>query len=227
MVGQTATEQIALKHRTELGSTACRRLRRRGLIPGIVYWGGKREEPDEQPETIPVAVEREAIEDLIRHEHTHAVLKASVDGKPLNVLIREIQIDPVDDAILHVDFQAVKMSEVVTVTVPIVLHGTAPGTLEGGVLMQPLRELEIEARVDALPEEIVVSINDLHVGDQITVGDLQLAEGVTTAVSPEELVVQIEAPVEVTAEELEAAEEAGEPEVVGEKKKEEEESESK
>ncbi|RMG41913.1 MAG: 50S ribosomal protein L25 [Planctomycetota bacterium] len=220
MGGQTAVEQVTLNRRSELGSTACRRLRRRGLVPGIIYWGGKLEDPDEQRETIPVVVARETVEDLIRHEHTHAVLKAALDGQVLNVLIREIQIDPVDDAILHVDFQAVKMSEVVTVTVPIVLHGTAPGTLEGGVLMQPLRELEIEARVDALPEEIEVSVNELHIGDQITVGDLQLPDGVTTPVSPDELVVQVEAPTEVAEEELEAAEQTGEPEVVGEKKEE-------
>jgi large subunit ribosomal protein L25 len=128
--------------------------------------------------------------------------------------------------LLHVDFTRVSLDERITVTVRLELRGIAPGVNAGGVLDQPLHELEIECLAISIPETIRVSIAELQMGGVIHVKDLHLPEGITTAADPDAIVVHVTTPAAETEEG--AIPEAGgsaEPEVIG-KAKEEEESES-
>jgi large subunit ribosomal protein L25 len=148
--------------------------------------------------------------------------------KPETVMIKEIQIDPVSRRILHADFVRVSLEEKVTAHVPISLTGTASGVIVGGVQEFLLRELQVECQVGLIPERIEIDISSLEIGDQIRVRDIQLPEVEMTVLDdPSTIVVTVVPPsviVEEEPEEEEAIEdeEAMEPELIGEKRDEEE-----
>jgi large subunit ribosomal protein L25 len=142
-------------------------------------------------------------------------------------VIKEIQRDPVTGNFLHVDFLGVKMGEKIIVNVPLVLKGTAPGIKAGGIVEHLFRELEIECFPRHLPERLEVDVSTMEIGDSIHIKDLAF-ENIQIIDDPDETVVILEAPrviEEEAAEEVE--EELTEPEVIGEKKPEEEEGQEK
>lgn len=203
---------IKLTKREKLGTRASRRLREKNLIPGIIYGHGQ--------ENIPVSMPAHDIALAIQHgEH---LIEAELDGKRENFLIKDVQYDYLGHEIIHVDLTRVSLHERVQVTVPIVLRGTPVGVeSEGGVLSQHLTELEIQCLVTNIPDELRVSVADMHVNDVLRVADLKLPEGVTTTEDPETVIASIS----VVEEEVEAPAEAeaAEPEVISEKPREEQE----
>jgi large subunit ribosomal protein L25 len=210
---------LETKPRSEHGSQAARRLRRQGLVPAVLY--GHKEA------TVPLTLDGDEVMRAIRHGVRVVDLKTS--GKEEKAFIRELQWDHLGKTLLHVDFTRVSLDERITVTVRLELRGTAPGVAGGGVLDQPMHDLEIECLAIKIPESIRVSIAELQLGGVIHVKDLHLPEGVTTKVDPEAIVVHVTLP---TAEpEPTAIVEPGagttEPEIIGRQKAaEEEESES-
>ena len=213
-------ERIEVQIREGLGKGAARALRRKGLVPGIVY--GHNFGP------IPVQVELEEIKRLLHYESIESMLiRMRLNGREETVMIKEIQRHPVTYDILHVDFHRVSLTEEVTTRVPVELVGESVGVKEGGILEFPLRELEIRCLPTEIPEHITVDVSQMKIGDSIRVGDLELKEGVTVLDDPDTVIVLIAAPVvreeiEEAEEEAEEAEEA-EPELIGEEKEEEEE----
>ncbi len=195
--------------RTEMGTTACRRLRRQGMIPANIYGH----------EIDPVAVTLDG-NDLrpVISSGAH-VVDLSLDGQTEKALIRDVQWDTFSTAVQHIDLLRVDETERVQVNVPINLRGTAPGVLANGRLDQPMHSLSIECPAVEIPDGIDVRINQLEIGESIQVKDLQdLQEGLTVLDSPEAVIVHIiEALVEEEEEAPEeAAEAAGaEPEVIG------------
>lgn len=203
---------LKLNKRDELGTRASRRLRQQGLVPAIVYGHGE--------ENVAVSVSTHDIELAV--QHGERLVEAQVGGKKQNYLIKDVQYDFAGQHIIHVDLTRVRLDERVTVTVPVVLRGMAVGVeSEDGVLTQHLDELECECLVTEIPEELRVSVNDLHVDDVLRVSDLDLPEGLIVQADPETPVASVSVVIE---EEVVAAEEAeeAEPEVIGEKKEEEE-----
>lgn len=136
-----------------------------------------------------------------------------------SVLVGDIQIDPVTDKILHVDFRQVDLTKKTQVSVPIELVGEAPGAEGGeGILIQPLLEAEVEALPEKLPDHLEVDVSSLkEINDVIRVADLEVDDGVTIMVDEEEVIAKLEAP----AEEEEPAP-VEEPEVIGKEGQEEE-----
>jgi large subunit ribosomal protein L25 len=128
---------------------------------------------------------------------------------------------------MHVDFARVAADERIKIEVRIELRGTAPGVTAGGVLDQPIHSLTIECLAIAVPDSIRVAIGEMQIGNAIHVKELKLPEGVTTAVDPDAIVVQVAAPkVEEEAAAVPGAPgEAAEPEIIGRKEKAEEEEE--
>src|SRR5947209_5747691 len=176
---------LVAKPRHERGSQAARRLRRQGMIPGVVY--GHKEE------TVAVSLPAEELESAIRHGVRIIDLKA--DGKEEKALIKDVQWDHLGKELLHVDFARVAIDERIEITVPIELRGTAPGVNAGGVLDQPLHELSVECLAIRIPDSIRVSIQDLQVDGVIHVRDLTLPEGVKVLSDPDAIVVHITAPI--------------------------------
>jgi large subunit ribosomal protein L25 len=170
-----------------------------------------------------LALNARDLDKLLGHIQAEStVIEVTVEGHTAKTLIREIQRHPIKRQILHVDFQALVAGEKVVVSIPIVLTGTAEGVkLEGGVLEQPLRELEIEVDPSNIPDHVELDVTNMMIGDSLHVSDLKVPDGVEIQDDPETSVAVLAAPravVEETpaAEGAEgAAEGVAEPEVIG------------
>ena len=186
------------------GSRANRRLRRQGRVPAVLY-GGDAE---------PVALSVDARE--LRHalHGAGAVLEIAVDGDTQNAVVKDTQLHPVRNEAMHIDFVRVRMDVAIQsiVTLELVGGDDAPGTNEGGVLEQQLREVNVEALPGDIPEAIQLDASSLEMGATVTVADITAPSGVTVLDDPETVVASITLPrLEVETEEPET-----ETEVVGE-----------
>jgi large subunit ribosomal protein L25 len=180
------------------GSRESRRLRHTGRVPAVVYGHGM------APLSVSV-VARDLRAALMAHG-LNQVLTLKVEGSTHLVLARQLQRHPVRRTVSHVDFQVVRQDEIVHAEVPLVIAGTATQVeQERGVIEQTLTSLSIRSTPGQIPEEIAVDITALEVGGMIRVRDLQLPEGVTTEVDPEDVVVVAAAAQVEVAPEPEAA----------------------
>jgi len=210
--------KLAVAKRSVQGSTACRRLRRAGKIPGVVY--GHQIDP-------------QAIE--VPWESLAPVLKAGtrvvdldVEGHVEKAMFRDIQWDTFGIEVNHIDLLRIDPNDRVEVEVPIVLKGTAPGVLAGGVLDFHLHSVTLECLAIQIPDNIPVKIADLQMDQAIHVRELELPPNTVVKNDPETVVVQVKPVIEVEEPSAEAAAEPGptEPEIVGRKVKETEEGEA-
>lgn len=202
-------ETLKVELRESRGKRNARRQRQSGLLPAVLYGHGQ--------QTVSLSVSSEELEAAVRHGARLVKLTGAVDEQ---AFIRELQWNVWGTHVLHADFTRVSEHEKVRVTVAVEIRGEAPGVKAGGVLKQAIHQLDIECEATSIPEKLTVSVNQLNLGDQITVGQLQLPHSVTVLVDADEMVVECHEPVEVSEEPLAAAGEA-EPEVIGRKKEEE------
>lgn len=207
------TPRIKAIQRDRLGSRYAARLRRNGQLPAVVY--GHEEEPAH------VAIDHDAIIDFL-DEGWH-MMELELDGGGTELcLVKGVQYDHLGTDVIHLDLTRTSLSEEVEVSVPIELKGRddAPGAKEAGAIVeQSIIDLDVRCAANKIPDEIVVDMSHLQVGESITVGELTLPEGVVTDHNPDDAVVGIHVVEEY--EEEEEAEAEGEPEVVSEKKEEE------
>ena len=201
--------------REHTGSKSAAKVRKQGRIPAVVY--GHKEET--------VAISLNA-HNLVEGVHSrHRLMDVQIGEKPQKVIIKDLQYDYLGKNIIHVDLMRVDVSEMVKVAVPIELKGTARGTHEGGIIEEHTDRLEIECRATDIPENIVVSVKEIGVGDTLHAGDIELPDGVKLISAPSTLLVTCSLVAAAkSTEELEEEEPAA-PEVIGEPKETEEESE--
>jgi len=210
-----ATVSFNATARENTGKGAARSLRSRGQVPAVIYGHGR--------DPLPLSLNARDLDKLLGHIQAEStVIEVTVDGQTAKTLIREIQRHPIKRQILHVDFQALVAGEKVTVSIPIVLTGIPEGVrLDGGVLDQTLRELEIEVDPANIPDRAELDVTNLVIGDSLHVSDIRLPEGVEIQDDPETSVAVVAAPRAVieeapAAEVVEGAPEAAaEPEVIG------------
>lgn len=219
---------LEVKERTAGGKNVNRRLRAAGQLPAVVYGG------DLESKTI--QVERRTMQTLLRStEADNPIFLLQLEGteKKRHTMIRELQADPITGDMIHVDFLRVSMDEEVTVTVAIELVGVPVGVTEdGGILDFVMREVEVTCLPGDIPQQIEVNVEELHIGDHIEVGDLDVPEGAKIEDDPDRVVVSVHVreELELPEEEEEVEEELlegeeMEPEVIGKGKAEEEEEE--
>ena len=217
-----ATAQLSATPRDGIGKGAARSLRSEGKIPAVIYGHGR------EPQSL--AIETRELEKLLSKISAEStVIELSMDGKSARTLIREIQRHPFKRQILHVDFQELVAGEKVTVRIPIVLMGVPEGVrVDGGILDQVMRELEIEVDPANIPNHVEVDVNPLRIGDSVHVNEIPLPEGVELVGEADSTVCVVSAPRAVveTVAPTEEAEVVAEPEVIGKAKKEEEEEEA-
>jgi large subunit ribosomal protein L25 len=210
--------ELSVERREALGKGPVGRLRRKGLVPAVLYGGG----------SAPVALSVSPAE-VQRTIHGHSGggvlvnLRLPGDAEPRTAVVRELQYDPVHDALIHIDFQAVRMDEQITVEVPIHVIGEAAGVKEqSGVLALLLRAVEVSCLPSLIPDRIDIDVSALRIHDVATVADLRPPEGVRVTAPSSQPVATVAPPM---AEEVVAAAPApaAEPEVVTERKPKEEE----
>jgi large subunit ribosomal protein L25 len=198
------------------GTKVARREREAGRLPAIIY--GHKETPE------PVTLLAHDIE--VQLAHGARVLNVDLNGRQGQYLIKEVQYDYKGTTPIHLDLMRVDLNEQVRVVVAIELRGTPKGLSDGGVLEQNLNELEVECLVTQIPETLRPLISHLGVNETLLVKDLELPEGVKSLHDPEERVATVRVLAEEPEAEAEAVaeEEAAQPEVIGRRKEEAEES---
>lgn len=185
--------------REERGKGAARRLRRSGRIPAVIYGHGE--------DTRPLAVDAGELDRLFaRISVENTLLDVEIEGEgEVKALVREVQTHPFKPEVLHVDFYQVHAGEQITLDVPIRIVGSSEGVREGGILEQPMHDIEVSCVPGAIPEAIEVDVTELQVGDSIHVRDLTLPEGVETAVDPDRTLCAVVPPSVLALEEEEEA----------------------
>lgn len=209
-MGKTLLLKAEVREHTGTRSAAI--VRKQGRIPAVVY-GHKKE---------PVAISLDAHDLTEGLHHGHRVVDVQIGRKKETMIFKDLQYDYLGKDVIHVDLMRVDVTETIKVTVPIELKGTAKGTHEGGIIEEHLDRLEIECKVTDIPENIVVSVKEIGVGDSLHAENIELPEGIKLASSPSALVLTcgLVAAAKST-EELEEETPAA-PEVIGEAKAEEE-----
>jgi large subunit ribosomal protein L25 len=208
------TVALAAQSRTETGKGVARSLRRQALIPAVFY--GPAVDP------VPLILQSRDLEKLITTGAGENILidLNIEDGKSTQshrAMIKEIQVDPVKQNILHVDLYAISMDKKISVEVPITLTGTALGVSEeGGILQQVSRTLEISCLPDRIPEAFELEVTALAIGDSLHVSDLEIPEGVDVLVEDELTIASVVPPTKVEEIEPEVLEEEEEGEEVDE-----------
>ncbi|WP_327110163.1 50S ribosomal protein L25/general stress protein Ctc [Nocardia sp. NBC_01730] len=183
--------------RTEFGKGAARRTRRAGNVPAVLY--GHQADPQH------LSVNAQAFAAILREHGTNAVLNLVIDGKKQLALTKSVVVHPIRRYIEHADLLIIKRGEKVTADVIVAVVGDAvPGTL----VTQEATTVSIEADAMKLPETIEVSVEGVEPGTQITAGALELPAGVSLAVDPETLIVNVIAAPAAAAETEGAAGEA-------------------
>ena len=154
--------------RTEFGKKAAKAARREGKVPCNLYGAG---------ENVTFVVDEKDLRSLI-YTPSSFIVELDFNGKIEKAVMRESQFHPIREQILHVDFYRVVEGKPVAIALPVRLTGNAEGVKVGGKLALSARKLVVKAMVDKLPDEIVVDVTPLKVGQTIFVGDLQF-EGLT------------------------------------------------
>jgi len=208
-------EQLVInaEKRTTTGKKV-RALRREGKLPGVIC--GHKFEPTA------VLMDQKETTKTLNHATSSSIVIIKLEGKDIAALIRDKQRDFIKNTYLHIDFQAVSLTEVIRTTVNIEFSGIAPAVKDfEGIVVEGLTAIEVEALPSDLPERFIVDISVLkEIGDSILVKDIVVSEKVTVLTPLEEMLILVTAP---AAEEEVVTEEGEEPEVIEKGKKEEEE----
>lgn len=192
-----------MQQREARGSAASRRLRREGLIPGVLYGRGKPPHPFCVPE-------RELRKALTGPAGLHAILDVVLDGQKTThaSILKDYQADIITGRLAHIDLQEVRLDQPIQAQVVIELVGEAQGSVEGGVLSQVSREINVEALPLEVPERIEVDVTAMQMGDTLRLVDVPEPEGVKFLDDPDETVIAtVTVPTQIVEPEVEEEEE--------------------
>jgi len=179
---------VKSEKRQGLGTNASRRLRAQGFVPAVLY--------GESMETTPLVLSKKDIVQILRLESgENTIFQVAVDGETTDVMIKELQIDPASDELLHVDLIRISMDKPIRVTVPIVHRGEPVGVkTEGGFIDFVTREVEVECLPRDIPESIGIDISELHINQSYKVQAMAVPAGVKIITDPNTVLVLISMP---------------------------------
>jgi large subunit ribosomal protein L25 len=200
--------KIEVRAREGRGTKDAKALRADGHIPGVIY--------SATSDTEAIVLDARDLRHALSGAGMHAVFDVSIDGKKTRpVLIKEFQLDPVRDRVIHVDLHEIRLDQKINTSVVVHLEGHAEGVNMGGALSQPTHEVHVEALPADLVESITVDVSALEIGQSIRLSDVTAPSGISFTDDLEgTILATIAAPVseeleaEAEAEGLEAAEEA-------------------
>jgi large subunit ribosomal protein L25 len=183
VTAERITLEVKQRGPDETGSSSVRRLRKQGLVPGVLYGKG-------HSRAILVG-ERELRAVLTGPSGLHAILDVVIEGQttPHHAVLKEYQQHPLRGVITHVDFHEVRLDQLIHAVVAVSLVGESPGVKQGGVLQQVTRELNIQALPGAIPEHVDADLSGLEVGGALRLEDLPQVEGITFLDDPHETVL--------------------------------------
>ncbi len=182
-MAESTRPSLQVEERPERGSRETRRLRRAGLIPGVLYGGS-------HDETVTFKVGRRELRSVL--VDGSALIDVKIGGeKSVPAIVKDQQIHPVRGDVMHVDFLEVRLDEKIHATVAVELEGAdeAPGVKEGGILDQVTREVQIEALPTDIPERIVVDVSHMDIGSTLSLSEISSEAGVEFLDDPEETTI--------------------------------------
>jgi large subunit ribosomal protein L25 len=188
--------KLDILDRSELRSKGSRAIRKKGFIPGILYYAGE--------ENVNISIEKSALFHAM--QSGQRIFEIQQGGESQYTMIKQMQYHPVTDEIIHIDLMRVRRSEKITIAVPLMLIGEPVGVKEGGVLSQSLNQIDISCYPTDVPEQIELNIEDLELNSAKSVAELELdLEDVEIVTDPSLNIVSITPPAaeeEVVEEEL-------------------------
>jgi large subunit ribosomal protein L25 len=212
MATATADNKLEAQPRQTGGKNDARRLRKTGMVPAVLYGAGL--------EPLNIAVDPKTINRILHSEQGHnSIFDMAAGGDSGKVMIVDWQYEPIKGALLHVDLKRIAMDQLLTVSVPITLKGEAPGVkLQGGILEQMLREVEIECLPADIPGHLDADVSQMNFGDTLRVADLPHNDKIKFITDENQAVAHVTAVKEVAAatpaEGAEAGATPAEPEVI-------------
>jgi len=197
-MAESKTTTLTISSRTPEGSRSTRRLRREGLVPGVLYGG--------EGEPLTFAVDARELRSALHA--SGAVVELTMDGRSTPAVLKDSQHHPVRGETTHVDFVRVNLNVAIEAIVAIELLGgdDSPGAKEGGIVDQPVREVNVEALPTSIPESIQIDVSALSIGETLTLEAAEVPEGVTLVDDVETVIVTVLAP-RLSTEEEEGIEE--------------------
>ncbi|QDZ02057.1 50S ribosomal protein L25/general stress protein Ctc [Nitratireductor mangrovi] len=204
--------ELKAEARERVGKGSARDIRRNGKVPAVIYG-------DKQPPLPIVLPYKEVHLRINAGGFMTTIATIDVDGKKIQVLPKDYQLDPVRDFTMHVDFLRIGKDTIVTVNIPVHFENEddAPGIRRGGVLNIVRHEIEFTCPANAIPEAITVNLTGLDIGDSVHISAVELPEGVKPTITDRDFTIAtIAAPAGLKSEEDEGAPEAPETELVGE-----------
>ncbi|MCH3986154.1 MAG: 50S ribosomal protein L25/general stress protein Ctc [Prevotella sp.] len=159
---------ISGQKRTDLGKKASKELRKQGLVPCNIYGEAKE---NGQPVAMAFASPMSELRKIVYTPHIY-VINITIDGQKHTAILKELQFQPVSDALLHVDFLEVNDQKPITIGIPVELKGLAPGVRDGGRMNLSIRKINVTAPYQNIPERLIVDVTKLELGKSIKVGQL-------------------------------------------------------
>lgn len=192
--------QLNLKKRVKIGSREARRLRRAGLLPGVVYGGIENEES--------VKLETREFMSRIGYARSLGIVELNLEGSVLKSIIKDVQWDTLTDQPVHLDFQVVSDDQLVTVPVPVRLEGVPEGvSIDGGILDHSMHQVDVTVRAADIPHELVFSIAELRLNDRLHLAEVTLPAGMEVDLSNNPVIASVIPPKALKLEEEETEEE--------------------
>ena len=177
--------KLDVTSRQEIRSKAVKALRKKGMIPGVLYFSGE--------ENVNISVEKSVLFHAM--QSGQRIFEIDQGGESQYTMIKQLQYHPVTDEVIHIDLMRVRRSEKITIAVPLVLVGDSIGVKEGGVLSQSLNQIEISCFPTDVPEQIELNIEDLELNSAKSVADLEIdIEDVDIVTDPSLNIVSIMPP---------------------------------
>ena len=176
--------KLSVREREGRGTGDSRRLRREGLIPGVLY--GRERAPHA------ICVDERELRRVLTGDHgLHAILDVTLDDQKTShaSILKDYQVDPIRGHLIHIDLQEVRLDQPIQAQVVVELVGDPEGVKEGGVLSQVQREINVEALPLEIPERLELDVSEMAIGDTLRLADLPPREGVTYLDNPEETVL--------------------------------------
>jgi large subunit ribosomal protein L25 len=179
---------VAAQNRQETGKNVNRRLRVKGLIPGVLYGSAKK--------AVPVSVSPKEIGAILRSKTgENTLFDLDLDGSRRKVILKEFQFEPIKGSLLHADFYEVALDKELQVNVHVELVGTPVGVkVQGGIVDWVTRELEVECLPADIPEKITVDISALEIGKHVRVAEIKAPDKVKILTEPDIVIAHVVAP---------------------------------
>ncbi|OGD16097.1 MAG: hypothetical protein A2W20_06280 [Candidatus Aminicenantes bacterium RBG_16_66_30] len=179
---------VKSEKRQGLGSNAARRLRAQGFVPAVLY--------GESLETTSLVLSKKDIVQILRLESgENTIFKVAVEGDAYDAMIKELQVDPASDELLHVDLIRISMDKPIRVTIPVVHRGEPIGVkTEGGFIDFVTREVEVECLPRDIPESLGIDISELHVNQSFKIESMAVPAGVRIISEPATVLVLVSLP---------------------------------